>query len=1005
MTGPRSLDEAGLLDAAAVLDGAHPHGYLVCSPGATPSADTAGWRVEPDLLPGVDVHLHPRTVCSQARGGDGTVVLLGHPVDVAAGITDGHRIARRLVGTWDLGGPDALVREAAGLGGRWTLLAAPRPTADAVDPTAPAELLVVPDTHATQPVFYAVAGPHLALGSTPALVAATLGLDVDEAALALHEELRRRRRGAVTYLPGRRTPYLGLEPLVPNCLLRIRLGQAPSVRHERFWPWRERGESTDLAAVYQAFRERLEAHTGLLAGLGRPALSLTAGDDSRVTAAVAQQALRAADGLAFTYINPRDARSGPAAMADVTGASAVAAQLGLPHRVLRWRRPEPGSTFDVLHRRTYAPLVPSRGAAHAMWADLPRDLIQLQSNGGETGTTFIRHRTQEPLSALRLARMMMTATDGLEDLAEQMYAGYQEHAQMTPERLLGYDHHDLFYWEQRIGRWGWQKFTDGDLGHRILLPFNDRVLLETMLSLPYPQREAKVLYERVLRAEPAARLPVRQGSGGAAVGAPAGGTGAARPEADGQPGVARPGGTGPGSVAAGAAAVARVAALSRRFSGRLPGPAGRLGRRVGGRLEREGLRRVRAGVVDELAWARGYAVLPTSSSGPPPTWEQVVLPGGAATLHVHPGLPHAQVRVDGGGVLVLGEPIDVSAGLVGAAPVAQALAQELADRSGTPAAALAAAEERAAGLSGGWLVLLATSAQTVVLTDPLVSLGMHLLEGGAGLVSHVGLLESSGSGTSAPASTCLGPDHLVVSAGPLGVVPLRAASMAALVDLPEAVRATADQGWTRQNRLARHVELLQDRGPAWLGLTGGEASRELLELLTRTGLPVQTLSWWDRLGGDEDAGRVFAASATAFAHGIPHQVVGLREDLDGSAGEPGRSRREAATVALARTWSHGHGGAGGPRGTGEGGRAGGSPRVDERGDQLRSRPPLGDVLDQALPGDAVLWLASRPRAPRALGAPAGPTAVCCEPLVIDRVQGVRPVALPFSDRLLQALPR
>lgn len=947
------------VDAAAVLDGAHPHGYLLVSGGGTPAADTVGWRTRTDLVPGAVLHLHPRTVLSLGRGGRGTVVLLGHPVDVAAGITLGDRIARRLAGTWDLGGQDALVREAAELGGRWTLLAAPR----AADPGVPGpdELLVVPDTHATQPVFYAVVGGRFALASTPALVAQTLGLGVDESAPALLSELRRRRGGAVTYLPGRRTAYLGLTPLVPNCLLRVRLGArpggAPAVRHERFWPWREREGTSDVRAVYQVFRERLAAHVQLLAGLGRPTVSLTAGWDSRVTAAVAQDALRDADGFAFTYVNPRDARGGRAAMADVTGASAVAAQLGLPHRVLRWRQPPPGSTFDVLHRRTYAPLLPSRGAAHAMWADLPHDgLVQLQSNCGETGTTFIRDRTDEPLSPVRLARMMMGTDQGLEDLAEQMYGGYQDHAAMTADRLLGYDHHDLFYWEQRIGRWGWQKFTDGDFGHRILLPFNDRVLLESMLSLPYPQRAAKVLFEQVLAENPAARLPVR-----------------------------RP------SVTTGTAGLADLARLTRQVGALLPGAAGRLGQRLGGRWERLDRERAQADHQDRATWSRGYAVLPTPTPLVHPGWERTPLPGGAMTLHSHPALDHAQVDVDGGGVLVLGEPVDVPGRLVGATQVAQALAEELRRHPGTPAAALAAVEERAATLAGSWLVLLATPARTIVLTDPLVSLGLHVLDDGWGLVSHAGLVRA--------ATSCLGADHALAGAGPLGVVPLRPVSLAVLVDLPGAARRSADQGWTRASRLAGHLELLHRRGPAWLGLTAGAASGELLELLVSSGTPaVRTVSWWDRLGREEDAQQVFTASARAAALGVPHRVLGLREDLDGSHGEPGRSARRAAATALATTWASGDQDEGQEQE--QSAADAGSVPADER-----SILPLSDVLDQTLPEEAVLWLASRPLPPRALGAPAGPASVCCRPRVIDLVQGARPVALPFSDRLLDALPR
>lgn len=65
--------------------------------------------------------------------------------------------------------------------------------------------------------------------------------------------------------------------------------------------------------------------------------------------------------------------------------------------------------------------------------------------------------------------------------------------------------------------------------------------------------------------------------------------------------------------------------------------------------------------------------------------------------------------------------------------------------------------------------------------------------------------------------------------------------------------------------------------------------------------------------------------------------------------------------------------------------------------------PLGDVIDQVLPRSGVLWLGAVPRRPRVLGAPGGVPDVR-RPATRDLVQGVRQVALPFSDRLLDLLP-
>ncbi|GGK73585.1 hypothetical protein [Ornithinimicrobium pekingense] len=914
-------DAAGEVDEGLVLDGAHGHGYLLLSAGVPAPAAVHGWRRVDGALPGLHLFLHPRTVLSRAATDRGTVVLLGHPVDVAAGTADGDRIAATLAAAWAGPGAEAMVREAAYLGGRWTLLA--RRTGK--DGEAP-DLLVVPDTHATQPVFHATSGGRLALGSAPSLPAEALGLPVDEGEVALREELRRRRPGAVTYLPGRLTGYRGVDPLVPNCLLRVDLDPV-RVEHRRFWPWQEHAETEDVDAVYERFRARIGAHVELLAGLGRPAVSLTAGGDSRVTAAVAHRVVRDGGGLAFTYVNPRDARRSAAAMADVTGASAVAAQLGLPHRVLRWRQAPPDGTFATLHRRTFAPLPGSHGAAFAMWSDLPGDLVQLQSNCAETGTAFLRHRTDEPLDPLRLARMMMHATEGLEDLAGAMYGDYPDYAQMTPARMLGHDHHDLFYWEQRIGRWGWQKFADGDLGHRVLLPFNDRALVETMLSLPYPLRESKLLLRRILEEEPAARLPVVPSTLGSR--------------------------------------------LSTRLR-RLPGPVRRrVVPRVRRATERPGVARA--------TFPGGYAVLPSDGAGVtvPRGWARLALPEGVlgrasgVELRHHRRLAHALAGDAEGWVLVLGEPVLVGAGLVGARPVADALARTLAGPgAATPRGrgeVLDSVVLRAACLAGRYLVLAGDVHRTVAVPDPLTALGVQLLDGGggrpgggtgAGLVSHPLLA----TGRTRP----VGPDQLVVVSRRGGGAGMGVRPLGSTVDLRSVVLDRhPEEAVTRDGRLARHAQVLAGRGTPWLGLTSGPASAGLLPHVAAAG--GSALTWWDRAAGDAAAHEVFAASALARGAGVPHRVVGLREDVDGRDTEPGRTARAVAARGLAATWG---------------------PGAD---DTL----PVSAAVARALPGDAVVWFGSRPGED-------GLTALAARPW--ELLQDARPCALPWSDRLLDLLP-
>lgn len=486
---------------ALVVDGAFGAGYLVRTGANTAPGLVAGWPVHE--LGALTYHPHPRTrlQTAAADGGPGRVVILGHPVDVSAALTDGDQICGRVLQSWADGGVDAAVRHLAYLGGRWTAF-----LDSTVAPGEPAQVTVVPDCQATQAVFYSTTA-GVALGSQPALVAETVGAGPDEAAQQMWDALRRARSAGVVYHPGTMTTHEGVLPLVPNHLLRLSVaGPAVSVEHERFWPFEERVERTDTTRVTGEFIDYFREHTRLLCGFGRPVISLTGGMDSRTSLAAALPHLHE-DSFTFTYFNPRDGLRREGAADDVFEANAVAFGVGVQHRVLRWRQPRSDSAFDEIINRTYPVQRASAGAAHAMWADLPHDIIHLQSIGAEVGTTFLTKRPKGPITPRRLLEIVSGRTDLGVEMAQAAFGDYLDYAQFTHEAIRGYDPHDVFYWEQRMGKWGYQKYQDGDFSHRMLLPFNDRGLIELMQSLPYPQRESMVLLHALLETVPTLGQP------------------------------------------------------------------------------------------------------------------------------------------------------------------------------------------------------------------------------------------------------------------------------------------------------------------------------------------------------------------------------------------------------------------------------------------------------------------------------------------------------------------
>ena len=488
-----------------VRDAAFAHGYAVVA-GASLPPEVAHW-------PRVDVGrftyaTHPRAVVTRTAAEPGRpwrrraraeVVLLGHPVDVATATHDPAVIARSVLAA--LGeSVESAVREVAYLGGRFTAFLHHEDG-----------MTVVPDTHATQPVFWSVEGDGVAVASHSVLVARALGRGPDARALGLYDGIRAVRPKGTIFMPGMTTPWDGVRPLIPNCRLDVRLGRAaPSARLQRFWPFEDRVEDADVDRVYDRFREQILGHLRLLGSFGTVGLSLTAGLDSRVTlAGLLLDGQR--DAFAFTYASPRAVGRDAAVTRDVFGASELAFRAGLPHRLVHWRTPEDcwlpqrAQAFREAYDRSWPEKQGSVGAAYSMYADLPHDFVELQSNLAETGTTHTRTRTDEPISPRRLAELWLGKVFADHPQYHDDFAVLIDAVDFSAPALRGHDHHDVFYWEHRMSRWAARKFQEGDMSHRVLLPFNDRGLIETMLSLPQPMRAAKVLYGRLLDEVPQVR--------------------------------------------------------------------------------------------------------------------------------------------------------------------------------------------------------------------------------------------------------------------------------------------------------------------------------------------------------------------------------------------------------------------------------------------------------------------------------------------------------------------
>lgn len=194
---------------------------------------------------------------------------------------------------------------------------------------------------------------------------------------------------------------------------------------------------TVAEATYEEFRERLVEHTRLVAGTGRAGIGLTAGTASRAVLS-AYLPHRRPDDFTFTHFATESARAGREQATDLFGASALSHLLGVPHRVVRTTAPPAGSVFEAAYRLT-------------------------SPHGDSAATAFARHHLPPETVELHSAGAPVC---------------------------------DLQSWGAVP-----DAVRDGDLGHRVALPFNDRLLLEMLVHQPPGEDFVSRLAEELPAAE------------------------------------------------------------------------------------------------------------------------------------------------------------------------------------------------------------------------------------------------------------------------------------------------------------------------------------------------------------------------------------------------------------------------------------------------------------------------------------------------------------------------
>jgi hypothetical protein len=313
---------------------------------------------------------------------------------------------------------------------------------------------------------------HLAAASDQGMLSRIAHLPADEASLAFADAFS--RRVSQWWLPGDGLLFEGGRQLLPNHVLCMR-----TVTARRYWPT---GDVTGdpEATILERCATRLE---GVIAAAARRyplALGLSAGWDSRLVLAFCRQIK---DSIR-TYSTVPPGQRRPSADAELPGT--LCKTLGITHARLTPASRASAGFSRAFQKHVFRPLEEFEPFMEAELAFSAGETAGVTGNIAEVVKLPYDQRTGErdfddrnPAHLAQLVRM-----HGFE-YAVTALDEWRSSAIENPRITIP----ELFYWENRCGRWLSRNALMFDIGWReIVMPFNCRALLSDFLEISVERR-------------------------------------------------------------------------------------------------------------------------------------------------------------------------------------------------------------------------------------------------------------------------------------------------------------------------------------------------------------------------------------------------------------------------------------------------------------------------------------------------------------------------------------
>lgn len=365
------------------------------------------------------------------------------------------------------------------------------------------DLLGVQDCAGIKALYYGAPRGKACYTSHPQLVADIYHLEMDPFVKKLVNN--RFYNIGNRYLPGDLSPFEELKRIGANVYLEVDGKNCFSIH--RFFP----RKALDTCSSDEIYEERLSrAYEILHKSLEitsfkwkNPAISLTGGTDSKTT-------LACANGLydRFRYFSFQSKES---EVLDSVAAHEICQKIGVQHDVY----PIPADNNEIEdYEELKAIIIHSYGYVRGLSESEIRKHIcmyrwdhfdtEVKSWISEIVRVFFERKYgvkfPEKLSPRHFSifQTRYFASPLLLRKSDKIYKEYMNKFDfMMPK--YNYEHTDMYYWEVRMSSWGMMVTQSLDICHRVTFPFNNRKLIELILTLPREYRKQDQFHKDIMR--------------------------------------------------------------------------------------------------------------------------------------------------------------------------------------------------------------------------------------------------------------------------------------------------------------------------------------------------------------------------------------------------------------------------------------------------------------------------------------------------------------------------